>query len=77
MSSKYLKLVHYILFLIQIYFLFRVIMVVGAGRGPLVNAALRAAANAGRKVRVYAVEKNPYAVVTLVPLSHLIIIYLT
>ena len=39
-------------------------MVVGAGRGPLVNAALRAAASAGRKVRVYAVEKNPYAVVT-------------
>ncbi|KAK9820236.1 hypothetical protein WJX72_007776 [[Myrmecia] bisecta] len=41
------------------------LMVVGAGRGPLVRASLQAAARAGRKLRVYAVEKNPNAVVTL------------
>uniref|UniRef100_A0A9J8CMW4 Protein arginine N-methyltransferase 5 n=2 Tax=Cyprinus carpio TaxID=7962 RepID=A0A9J8CMW4_CYPCA len=46
-------------------FLFRVLMVLGAGRGPLVNASLRAAKQAKRKLRVYAVEKNPNAVVTL------------
>jgi len=40
-------------------------MVVGAGRGPLVRASLRAALLADRKVRVYAVEKNPNAVITL------------
>lgn len=39
-------------------------MVVGAGRGPLVRASLTAAEESGRKVRVYAVEKNPNAVVT-------------
>jgi len=43
----------------------QVVMVVGAGRGPLVNATLNAAQKAQRKVRVYAVEKNPNAVVTL------------
>ncbi|XP_031504319.1 protein arginine N-methyltransferase 5 [Nymphaea colorata] len=42
-----------------------VLMVVGAGRGPLVRASLQAAEEAGRKLRVYAVEKNPNAVVTL------------
>ena len=42
-----------------------VIMVVGAGRGPLVNASLQAARAAGVAVRVWAVEKNPNAVVTL------------
>ncbi|RKO88215.1 protein arginine N-methyltransferase, partial [Blyttiomyces helicus] len=42
-----------------------VIMVVGAGRGPLVERSLKAAEAAGRKVRVYAVEKNPNAIVTL------------
>ena len=36
-----------------------------AGRGPLVRASLRAAAAAQRKLRVYAVEKNPNADVTL------------
>ena len=41
------------------------VQVVGAGRGPLVTASLAAAARAGRKLRVYAVEKNPNAVVTL------------
>ena len=39
-------------------------MVVGAGRGPLVERVLKAAEAAGRNVRVYAVEKNPNAVVT-------------
>uniref|UniRef100_A0A8C3V0I7 Protein arginine N-methyltransferase 5 n=1 Tax=Catharus ustulatus TaxID=91951 RepID=A0A8C3V0I7_CATUS len=43
----------------------QVIMVLGAGRGPLVAAALRAARQAGARVRLYAVEKNPNAVVTL------------
>ncbi|XP_042904254.1 protein arginine N-methyltransferase 5 isoform X2 [Parasteatoda tepidariorum] len=42
-----------------------VIMVVGAGRGPLVRAAIAAAKNADRLVKVYAVEKNPNAIVTL------------
>lgn len=40
-------------------------MVVGAGRGPLVAAALAASRSSGRRVRVFAVEKNPNAVVTL------------
>lgn len=48
----------------QTFFPFRVIMVVGAGRGPLVRASLTAGEESGRKVRVYAVEKNPNAVVT-------------
>lgn len=42
-----------------------VLMVVGAGRGPLVRAALQAAEETERKLKVYAVEKNPNAVVTL------------
>ncbi|XP_043200596.1 protein arginine N-methyltransferase 5-like [Amphibalanus amphitrite] len=42
-----------------------VVMVVGAGRGPLVRAAFLAARQAERQLRVYAVEKNPNAVVTL------------
>ncbi|XP_058222514.1 protein arginine N-methyltransferase 1.5 [Rhododendron vialii] len=42
-----------------------VLMVVGAGRGPLVRASLQAAEETGRKLRVYAVEKNPNAVITL------------
>ncbi|XP_048507266.1 protein arginine N-methyltransferase 5 isoform X2 [Athalia rosae] len=46
-----------------------VIMVVGAGRGPLVRAALKAAEKAKRKVKVYAVEKNPNAVLTLLALE--------
>nr|CAG4649143.1 EOG090X028A [Scapholeberis mucronata] len=41
------------------------LMVVGAGRGPLVRAALNAAEKADRKIRLYAVEKNPNAIVTL------------
>ena len=42
-----------------------VVTVVGAGRGPLVAAALSAAKTAGVVVKVYAVEKNANAVVTL------------
>ncbi|CAA0838296.1 Protein arginine N-methyltransferase 1.5 [Striga hermonthica] len=42
-----------------------VLMVVGAGRGPLVRASLQAADEMERKLKVYAVEKNPNAVVTL------------
>jgi protein arginine N-methyltransferase 5 len=42
-----------------------VVMVVGAGRGPLVRCALRAAMLADRKTRMFAVEKNPNAVITL------------
>lgn len=42
-----------------------VVMVVGAGRGPLVAATLAAGVSSGRRVRVFAVEKNPNAVVTL------------
>lgn len=43
-----------------------VLMVVGAGRGPLVRAAIAATKQTGRKVKkIYAVEKNPNAVVTL------------
>ena len=42
----------------------RVVMVVGAGRGPLVSASITAAARADRRVKVYAVEKNANAVVT-------------
>jgi len=42
-----------------------VVMVVGAGRGPLVAAALAAAREAGRRIQVYALDKNVNAVVTL------------
>lgn len=42
-----------------------VIMVVGAGRGPLVQAALNASYILHRKIKVYAVEKNPFAINTL------------
>lgn len=39
--------------------------VVGAGRGPLVQASLNAGVTAGRTLKVYAVEKNANAVITL------------
>lgn len=42
-----------------------VVTVVGAGRGPLVAAVLSASCHTNIPVRVYAVEKNRYAVVTL------------
>lgn len=40
-----------------------VLMVVGAGRGPLVRASMKAAKRANVRLRVYAVEKNPNAIV--------------
>lgn len=40
------------------------VLVVGAGRGPLVRRCVAAAATTGRAVRIVAVEKNPNAVVT-------------
>ncbi|GAA56198.1 protein arginine N-methyltransferase 5, partial [Clonorchis sinensis] len=43
----------------------QVIMVLGAGRGPLVNAALNASEKAACPVRIYVVEKNPNALFTL------------
>lgn len=42
-----------------------VIAVTGAGRGPLVTRALRAAQTTGVKVEIWAVEKNPNAYVLL------------
>lgn len=42
-----------------------VVTVVGAGRGPLVACALNASCTTGVRIRVYAVEKNMNAVVTL------------
>ncbi|KAK0078229.1 hypothetical protein PV325_002802 [Microctonus aethiopoides] len=42
-----------------------IVTVVGAGRGPLVRATLNAADMAHVAVKVYAVEKNPNAVLTL------------
>ncbi|KAJ3095302.1 Protein arginine N-methyltransferase 5 [Phlyctochytrium planicorne] len=44
---------------------FLIVMVVGAGRGPLVDCALRAADANSKKILVYAVEKNPNAIVIL------------
>lgn len=43
----------------------QVLMVLGAGRGPLVNASLRAAKQANRRIKIYAVEKNTNAIITL------------
>ncbi|EEC19676.1 Shk1 kinase-binding protein (Skb1), putative, partial [Ixodes scapularis] len=44
-------------------------MVLGAGRGPLVRAALNAAETADQKIKIYAIEKNPNAVLTLLSLK--------
>ncbi|PWN29173.1 PRMT5-domain-containing protein [Jaminaea rosea] len=41
------------------------IWVCGAGRGPLVSRCLAAAAQAGRAVKIIALEKNPSALITL------------
>eukprot|EP00795_Rhopilema_esculentum_P001486 gene1486-15920_t len=46
-----------------------VIMVVGAGRGPLVRASFQAAKMADRKVKLFAIEKNMNAIVTLETLN--------
>lgn len=42
-----------------------VVAVVGAGRGPLIARALKAAETTGRNIELFAVEKNPNAYVTL------------
>lgn len=42
-----------------------VITLVGAGRGPLILCSLQAAKKTRREVVVYAIEKNPNAIVTL------------
>lgn len=44
-------------------------MVVGAGRGPLVRSTFNASRNVSRKVKVYVIEKNPNAIVTLTALK--------
>lgn len=44
-------------------------MVVGAGRGPLVRSAFNASVNVGRKIKMYVIEKNPNAIVTLAALK--------
>ncbi|XP_046843364.1 protein arginine N-methyltransferase 5-like [Xenia sp. Carnegie-2017] len=46
-----------------------VVMVVGAGRGPLVRASFAASKACGHAIKVYAIEKNPNAVVTLLTLK--------
>lgn len=42
-----------------------VVMVVGAGRGPLVHCVLSASERSRRPVRLFALEKNSNACVTL------------
>jgi protein arginine N-methyltransferase 5 len=42
-----------------------VVMVVGAGRGPIVEAAMRAESRSGKAIRLYALDKNPHAMVCL------------
>lgn len=42
-----------------------VLVVLGAGRGPLIRAALNACKNTQRKLKILVVEKNPNAIVTL------------
>jgi len=42
-----------------------IVMVLGAGRGPFVRASLSAAQRVGIGVKVYAIEKNKHAVLTL------------
>lgn len=42
-----------------------VAMIVGAGRGPLVAAAISAAHKMNINVKIYAIEKNPHAIVAL------------
>ncbi|QRW18045.1 protein arginine N-methyltransferase 5 [Rhizoctonia solani] len=42
-----------------------IICVAGAGRGPIVSNCIRAVERSGRDARIYAIEKNPSAFVTL------------
>mmetsp|Transcript_3099 Transcript_3099/g.4782 ORF Transcript_3099/g.4782 Transcript_3099/m.4782 type:complete len:589 (+) Transcript_3099:15-1781(+) len=44
---------------------YEVVMVIGAGRGPIVKAAIKAASALSRNIRLYALDKNPNAVATL------------
>lgn len=41
------------------------ILLVGAGRGPLIRSSVNAMINTGRKIKLIVVEKNPNAIVTL------------
>lgn len=43
----------------------RIVMVLGAGRGPLVRAVLNASKKAKCPVKIYVIEKNPSAINTL------------
>lgn len=45
-----------------------ILMVLGAGRGPLIRAALNASKNTGRKLKILVIEKNANAIVTLTTL---------
>lgn len=47
-----------------------VVMIVGAGRGPLVRASLNASAKTGRKIKVYVIEKNFNAISDLKALKY-------
>ena len=42
----------------------RVVIGGRGGKGPLVDASIHAAQSVDRKIRIYAVEKNPGAVIT-------------
>jgi protein arginine N-methyltransferase 5 len=48
------------------------ILVIGAGRGPLITATLQAASTLGiiNNCQIYAIEKNPCALITLEHLNH-------
>lgn len=54
-----------------------VIMVLGAGRGPILRMALKAAKRAKRKVKCYAVEKNRNAAVWLIDNDNIYLLYFT
>lgn len=45
-----------------------ILMVLGAGRGPLIRASLNASKNTGRKIKILVIEKNANAIVTLTSL---------
>lgn len=45
-----------------------ILMVLGAGRGPLIRASLNASKNTGRKLKILVIEKNANAIVTLTTL---------
>lgn len=44
--------------------LISVVMVVGAGRGPLVDRSIRASERANVPIKLYAIEKNHNAIIT-------------